>query len=460
VDLARLLLIGNKYDRRAHKFDELKVTKALEASFLNEAEIVFTTLNSSGRQVFQKLMHGFDTVLVDEAGQATELETLIPLQLGCTRAVLVGDPNQLPATVLSREAAALNLQRSLFERLQAVGVPALMLTEQYRMHPDVRSFPSSFFYQGRLTDSACVSARATPPFLQAWPFLPYMFFDVSGGREDKASARQGSMRNAAEARFVAALLQQLFAVQGEQRLPSCAVVTPYKEQKACLCDELRRVLGAHRSAAVRVGTVDSFQGQECDVVLFSCVRTSATGIGFVKDVRRMNVALTRAKLAMWVVGNAAALQQHPAWRALLDDAHRRKRLCANASPEALAELVRGVSQPRDHHGRGGGGECWGGGEARREKRRLSPERGRGDGGGGGWAGGNDHVRGDGGGGGWAGGNDHVRGDGGGGGWAGGNDHVRGDGGGGGRHEERGRLQDHRRDDDRSRERSSYDHRRR
>jgi senataxin len=68
--------------------------------------------------VFQKLMHGFDTVLIDEAGQATELETLTPLQLGCTRAVLVGDPNQLPATVLSRDAAALNLQRSLFERLQ------------------------------------------------------------------------------------------------------------------------------------------------------------------------------------------------------------------------------------------------------------------------------------------------------------------------------------------------------
>jgi superfamily I DNA and/or RNA helicase len=84
-----------------------------------------------------------------------------------------------------------------------------------------------------------------------------MFFDVSGGWED--SGRQGSMRNAAEARFVAAMVQQLHAMTEGATPPSCAIVTPYKEQKACITDELRRVLGAHRSAAVRVGTVDSFQ---------------------------------------------------------------------------------------------------------------------------------------------------------------------------------------------------------
>jgi superfamily I DNA and/or RNA helicase len=86
-----------------------------------------------------------------------------------------------------------------------------------------------------------------------------MFFDVSGGWED--SGRQGSMRNSAEARFIAAMVLQLHAMTdgAEATPPSCAVVTPYKEQKACIADELRRVLGAHRSAAVRVGTVDSFQ---------------------------------------------------------------------------------------------------------------------------------------------------------------------------------------------------------
>jgi len=78
------------------------------------------------------------------------------------------------------------------------------------------------------------------------------------------------------------------------------------------------------------------------VVLFSCVRTSSSGIGFVKDVRRMNVALTRARLAMWVVGHAGALRKHPAWAKLLDDAGQRQRLCTNASPDGLAQLMRGV----------------------------------------------------------------------------------------------------------------------
>jgi superfamily I DNA and/or RNA helicase len=96
----------------------------------------------------------------------------------------------------------------------------------------------------------------------------YMFFDVSGGWED--SGRQGSMRNSAEARFVAAMVFQLHAMTdgAEATPPSCAVVTPYKEQKACIADELRRVLGAHRSAAVRVGTVDSFQ--VCLLLMLLC----------------------------------------------------------------------------------------------------------------------------------------------------------------------------------------------
>jgi hypothetical protein len=79
------------------------------------------------------------------------------------------------------------------------------------------------------------------------------------------------------------------------------------------------------------------------VVLFSCVRTSSSGIGFVKDVRRMNVALTRARLAMWVVGHAGALRHHPAWARLLDDAGKRQRLYSNASPDGLAQLMRGVA---------------------------------------------------------------------------------------------------------------------
>jgi senataxin len=126
----------------------------LRGSILNEADVVAATLSSSGKQQF--LDHilqeelDFDTAIVDEAAQTTEPSTLIPLRYGCRSLVLVGDPRQLPATVLSPRAERAGLGRSLFERLEGAGHEVVMLTVQYRMHPDIRVFPSETFYQGLL----------------------------------------------------------------------------------------------------------------------------------------------------------------------------------------------------------------------------------------------------------------------------------------------------------------------
>ena len=322
----------------------------LEASFVNEAELVFTTLASSGRSVFARLEHGFDLVLIDEAAQASEVAALVPLRHGCKAAVLVGDPQQLPATVLSAAARAGLYTRSLFERLSDCGAGAMLLSVQYRMHPAIRSWPSRYFYSNRLEDSASVATAPDEPFYAVPSLQPYLVFDVSSGRDARGPGAGGSVHNLAEAALAAALYAKLKA-----SLPAGAaagrvgIVTPYRRQKQALRDALSKRMGEAVLAEVSIDTVDSFQGQEKDVIILSLVRaadaprgSAGTGsellrntLGFVTDMRRMNVALTRAKRALWVLGHADSLKQSPQWADFLQDAQDRGLLVKNASVATL-----------------------------------------------------------------------------------------------------------------------------
>ena len=177
----------------------------------------------SARNIMESLHQGFPTVIIDEAAQANELSSLLPLKLGCRRIVLVGDPNQLPATVsqglcvaqclpfiyggfllrlrkqvISKYASQMRFDRSLFERLKSAKWPSIMLKEQYRMHPEIRSFPSKYFYSDELTDGEIVLATARKDkekFGTALP--PYLFFDCSEGRQTRHE-NQTSLCNEAE----------------------------------------------------------------------------------------------------------------------------------------------------------------------------------------------------------------------------------------------------------------------
>jgi senataxin len=272
--------------------------------------------------------------------------------------VLVGDPQQLPATVLSAAARGGLFQRSLFERLTACGARSLLLSLQYRMHPAIRAFPSAYFYQGRLQDAPAVTHAPDEPFYALNPLLaPYAFFDVAGGRESRRGA-SNSVRNEAEAALAAALYGALRAT-----LPAGAaagrvgVVTPYREQKKALAEAFCKMLGDSVLGEVSIDTVDSFQGQERDVIILSLVRAHAPGaaaapagdaagggstratLGFVTDVRRMNVALTRARRALWVLGNAASLRAAPQWAALIDDAVARGAVVQRATAHRLFPAI-------------------------------------------------------------------------------------------------------------------------
>ncbi|XP_012841037.1 PREDICTED: probable helicase MAGATAMA 3 [Erythranthe guttata] len=323
VEMSRLFILEGRF-RGGGTFNLEEARADLEASFANEAEIVFTTVSSSGRKLFSRLTHGFDMVVIDEAAQASEVAVLPPLSLGAARCVLVGDPQQLPATVISKAAGTLLYSRSLFERFQQAGCPTMLLSVQYRMHPHIRDFPSRYFYQGRLTDSESVSNLPDEIYYKDPLLRPYVFFDVTYGRE---SHRGGSVsyQNTQEAQFCVRLyehLQKTLKSLGVGKV-SVGIITPYKLQLKCLQREFKDILNSDEGKDIYINTVDAFQGQERDVIIMSCVRASSHGVGFVSDIRRMNVALTRAKRALWVMGNANALMQSEDWAALINDAKAR-----------------------------------------------------------------------------------------------------------------------------------------
>ncbi|KAI3760810.1 hypothetical protein L1987_51209 [Smallanthus sonchifolius] len=324
VEMSRLFILEGRF-RGGGNFNLEEARASIEASFANEAEVVFTTVSSSGRKLFSRLTHGFDMVVIDEAAQASEVGVLPPLALGAARCVLVGDPQQLPATVISKAAGTLLYSRSLFERFQQAGCPTMLLSVQYRMHPQIREFPSRYFYQGRLTDSESVSNLPDEAYYKDPILKPYIFYDITHGRE---SHRGGSVsyQNIHEAQFCLRLYQHLQRSVKSLGIAkvSVGIITPYKLQLKCIQREFEEVLKSEEGKDLYINTVDAFQGQERDVIIMSCVRASNHGVGFVADIRRMNVALTRARRALWIMGNANTLVQSDDWAALIADAKTRE----------------------------------------------------------------------------------------------------------------------------------------
>lgn len=331
----------------AHPSMLREAKEKLELSYMDHAEMVFTTLSSTGKLLFSKVKRGFKTVLIDEAAQASEVATLQPLMYGCHNCVMVGDPQQLPATILSQRARELNLERSLFDRLQRAGAPVKVLTIQYRMHPQIRQFPSAYFYNDSLVDGENVVHNQFHEFYNHSLLKPYVFFDVAMGQH--ARQYSGSLQNHVEAEMATALFKELrdwlvqrmakLREEGKPPLRSVrvGVITPYKSQRNYIKDTFIRILGQKIADEVKITTVDSFQGKQCDVVILSCVRASSksSGVGFVADIRRMNVAITRAKRALWILGNVKTLKFNPSWAALIEDAEKRGCIIHNALAKEL-----------------------------------------------------------------------------------------------------------------------------
>ncbi|MCE9673324.1 DNA2/NAM7 family helicase [Myxococcus stipitatus] len=281
--------------------------KAVRAVLAN-ADVVCVTLASLDSGVLSG--EAFDLALLDEATQATEPLTL----LGFLRApivILAGDPQQLPPTVLSQEAARAGLAVSLFERLLADhgdGVKR-MLREQYRMNERIMDFPSREMYGGQLRAHPSVAHRVLAQVLTPGADVdapPVLFLDTAGkGFEEEVEPTTRSLFNTGEADLVEARVRALLAAGLPQR--ELAVIAPYSAQALRLRERLEPF-----APEVEVDTVDAFQGREKDAVLVSLTRSNGEGqLGFLTDLRRVNVALTRARRHLFVVGDSATLSGHP-----------------------------------------------------------------------------------------------------------------------------------------------------
>ncbi|OIW13193.1 hypothetical protein TanjilG_17549 [Lupinus angustifolius] len=322
-----------KQKRATERNDE-----SIRTAILEEATIVFSTLSFSGSHIFSKLSRKFDVVIIDEAAQAVEPATLVPLANQCKKVFLVGDPAQLPATVMSEVAKSHGYGTSLFERLMLAGYPVKMLKTQYRMHPEIRSFPSREFYENSLEDGDDVKLRTERDWHRYRCFGPFCFFDIHEGKETKPSG-SGSWINNEEVDFVLFLYQKLVTLypilkSGNQ----VAIISPYKQQVKLFEKRFEETFGVSPEKVVDICTVDGCQGREKDIAIFSCVRASEAskdkndGIGFVKDIRRMNVGITRAKSAVLVVGSASTLRRNEQWNKLVESAEERECLFKVSQP--------------------------------------------------------------------------------------------------------------------------------
>ena len=302
---------------RAHRLRqrEMELEIKIDADLFAQARVVSCTLIGSAYRLMER--RHFSTLFIDEAAQALEPACWAAI-LKADRVVMGGDHQQLPPTVKSRAAARGGLADTLMEKVVSRWPQCVeLLTVQYRMNSDIMAFPSRWFYGGRLTAAAEAAERQVSPL-----DTPLMWLDTSAIGAEERQSRGTSLSNADEARLVIHTLRDYIDMISQQRIESeridFGIITPYRGQARLLRRLLRlqhyfRRLRRH----ITVGTVDGFQGQERDVIVISLVRDNADGnIGFLRDLRRMNVAITRARMKLIIIGNAETLSRHRFYREL------------------------------------------------------------------------------------------------------------------------------------------------
>ncbi len=254
--------------------------------------IVCTLIGSSSRELRKRR---YKTVCIDEAGQATEPATWVPI-LKAEKVVLAGDPFQLPPTVKSPEAEKMGLSQSLLDKIMRRKDSSVMLNVQYRMNRKIMQFSNDEFYNSELMADDSVADHLMIEGDNALEFI-----DTAGCAYDELRIENSSsLSNPGEAELCIKLLHEFQAIYPTET--QYGIISPYKDQIRLLKDQL---IGLPNLA---INTVDGFQGQEKDVIILSLVRSNPDGvIGFLSDYRRMNVALTRAKKKLVVIGDSSTI---------------------------------------------------------------------------------------------------------------------------------------------------------
>ena len=285
---------------------------------LNKADVICCTLVGASHPVLKG--RKYKTVFIDEAAQALEPACWIPI-LRTQRVVFAGDHCQLPPTIKSTEASKSGLAVTLFEKgISRHPEMSSLLTVQYRMNENIMEFPSKWFYNDKLVAHESVKNGLLRPYQS-----PLDFIDTAGaGYDEEQDPETLSRFNKEEAGLTLRLIEKLVDEVGMsdwvQEQITIGIITPYRAQ----VDHLQKL--AESSAAletlgklVAINTVDAFQGQERDVIVISLVRSNSKGeVGFLGDIRRTNVAMTRAKKKLIIIGDSATLGSHPFYLELIE----------------------------------------------------------------------------------------------------------------------------------------------
>ena len=305
---------ATRQEARALLADARRMENQAVAHLLDTADVLCATTPGLDSEILGT--RHFDLAVIDEACQSVEPGCWIPL-LRCDRVVLAGDHCQLPPTVISPEAVAEGLKTSLFERLMARLGPAIsrQLTVQYRMNEAIMAFPSREFYTDTLLADPSVRGHLLSdlPGVRAAPLteMPIEFIDTAGAGFDEEVEPDGESRlNREEAALVARKVREL--LDTGLAAADLAVIAPYGAQVRLL-RELLPIAG------LEIDSVDGFQGREKEAVVISLVRSNAGGeIGFLSDIRRMNVAMTRARRKLLMIGDTATLCTHPFYQRVIE----------------------------------------------------------------------------------------------------------------------------------------------
>jgi predicted DNA helicase len=286
----------------------------LRSNILDDVKVICTTLIGASHPYVNEIE--FSTCIIDEASQALE-PSCWNVMLKGQRSFLVGDHKQLPPVVKSNEAKENGLSITLLDRLTGNIEHDYLLNVQYRMHPEILAFPNAAFYGSKLQ-----SAENVAKHLIKEDSHPFVFIDTSGcGFYEEMDEKRKSYKNSQEYY----LLREYILTQKEKQLPyEIGLISPYAGQVNFIESEVSEDKDL-AGLQIEVNTIDGFQGQEKDIIYISLVRSNDQGnVGFLSDERRLNVAMTRAKRKLVIIGDLATLTNHPLYRELSEVANTDK----------------------------------------------------------------------------------------------------------------------------------------
>lgn len=308
----------NSYHQKMERLKEREIELELRIrnKLFGEARVIASTLVGSANRLLDGMKFG--TLFIDEAAQALEAACWIPIRRA-TRVILAGDHCQLPPTIKSIAAMKGGLDKTLMQRIVECKPEAVTLLKmQYRMNEDIMRFSSDWFYNGQVEAAPMVKYRGILDLDKAIEWK-----DTSGNayHEEFVGDNFGRI-NKEEAQLTLLSLAEYFVRIGRQRIIDeridVGIISPYRAQVQYLRHLIKKTdFYKPFRKIISVNTVDGFQGQERDIIVISMVRSNEEGqIGFLRDLRRMNVAITRARMKLIILGDSATLIRHPFYRRL------------------------------------------------------------------------------------------------------------------------------------------------